>query len=153
MAERFHLSPQKSMPRRRKSETSKHQAPSSRNIPSSKLQTTARDLDRRLKFLWRLALGIWSFKSNLRSGRALENDADHAGHVVLVYRIGLQLFPDRRGAKRRPVLFVLVRIFAARHVSQAGHVRANRSAAIKNRGQPDLFHHRRSEEHTSELQS
>src|ERR1017187_2367547 len=139
MAERFHLSPQKSMPRRRKSETSKHQAPSAREIPSSKLHTTARDLDRMLKFLWSLALGIWSFKSNLRSGRALENDADHADHVVLVYRICLQLFPDRRGAKRRPVLFVLVRVLAARHIHQAGHVRANHFPAIKNRRKAHFF--------------
>ena len=72
--------------------------------------------------------------SNLRGRRALEQNLDDGGHVVLVLRIARQLFPDGRGGECFPMLVVRVQVFAAGHVHQAGQVGSDQRFVRKRSG-------------------
>src|SRR5580698_7019386 len=81
-------------------------------------------------------------RSDLRRGGSLEQDADDAGHVVLVLRIVLQLYPDGRRGESLPMLLVGGQVLAAGHVNQAGHVQSGNGSPVKDRSQPDFLHDR-----------
>src|SRR5665213_2286712 len=71
--------------------------------------------------------------SDLRRGRAFQENADDLRHIVLILRITAQFFPDRRIKKLLPMLFVLVAICAGNHVNKIRHLRPNHSLREKDR--------------------
>src|SRR5882757_3055518 len=80
-----------------------------------------------------------SNSSDLRSGCALEQDADGTIHIVFILRVAGQLFPDRCIVESLPMLFVRFQIFTTGHVNQTWHSRTDQGSAVKNRRQANFF--------------